>query len=420
MSHQEPHLQTPPEPPPSPSPFALAVMKTIFFFILTNIMMCLPYLWYLYMMFAGSWGNMAGAGMEYLLASFVLGLIPVLACLVLSNGFFKKNKILERHILPKYFKGLCIFWGTCLVIAMFTAVAPNNFVANTLHQMGSQRAYKKQEAQTILHVPTIMNRQPFYTVTRDNEEISLYLVGEEFLVNYQDSYGNNVIVSHPPTTNVKIQGSTLSYTSNEKGNDSWWDLNVSFILRDHLENGERIFAYTDAAGSRLLFQVEDSPLYYPIDMGYVDLIPDSVPNSSYGDSASYGRKIISSLYDAIPVNPLDPDTIIYGHIPYYDLRPTTTYGHFAVEFSQIPNHMNPPLPNVVSTKLSDQEGENYLSTWQPIQGSEIEYDFPNMEHAFQEDTVDIVYYYLQSIDAGYTRCSNVISMTREQYNQGGW
>ncbi|MFI3255466.1 MAG: hypothetical protein R3Y63_14200 [Eubacteriales bacterium] len=400
----------------------LNLIPSIFAFILLQFALFPLYIWWLMLMFFSEFAALEYQNHRIYEFYFVLvvSLAPLCTAEWFAQSYLRKRENLRVH--PDVFQNLCLVWCGILLIFSYIVIIPNNFIENSLAKWSVNQKYETQTSITAENAPKIIGQQPFFTAYgEDGIVISLYSVKSVPYLEYEDEKENHVVVSfgivNDRVTDYEYKVEFDEYTNRKV------ELDRIFLVK--VENSPDILLYTNQYASFFLFREVGKDDFFFIENTYLQLDPEKEKSDGYRAVSSYVKTIDTNLRNAVPVNPLDPDTVTYAHIPYYFLTPTTTHSHFTLEFTLDNRPVIPydkPFPYPIGDKASDIDGNNYLSTSAVIYGDEIEYvsAYQTCKHVFQQYDTDRFYFYLTDRVDDQVRVSNVVTVTRDQFERGSW
>lgn len=392
------------------------IMGAIFCFLLSHIILLPAYYFYIIMLLFGGMAQIQSSQPDYwsALYSLSLGLLPLTVCFRFCFGFVRKNLAKQVHYLT--YKWISIVWIFLLGLFSFVGVVPNNPVATGLDHIQQQKSFDAQWEETLRHLPDIQEKSPFYVADGIRSTISLFETSTGVYVQYE---------STEDTLAVHLLSALAPHDVQQKANgisfqDKSYD--VTYLIRNTPPTGGQVAIHTTSYGGQAIVQVADQ--YYHCDNDSITLNPDSF-STTLVDTAHYIQILTQSLYDAVPINPMDDDTVIYGHLPYYDLFPSVDFDFPWVGYEIVDTFLPTPPESRLTGKASDQEGENLISSGAGalsetyLRGNDAIYT--KTELVFDDFGEDIMYYFFLVHDGSrYVRASNYISITRAQYEAKQW
>lgn len=410
------YVQKLPSPEDQPSP--LKVIGAICFFLLSHLILSPAYAFFIIMLLFGGMSQIQSDQADYGTALFaiVMGMAPLILCSRAFLGFVRKY--LSKQVHYATYKWISIVWICLLGLYAFVAVVPNNPIATTVSKVQSTKRYENQWEETFRHLPYIQEETPFYVATGTAVTVSLYHTPTGVYVQYEDTLDTLAVHQLKELNSGEIRQSGNSIVLSETVYD------VSYLLRNALPLGGQVAIHTTSHGGAMIVQVEEA--YYHCDNNSVVLNPDTQSNSMSGfGTASYVHIVTGNLYDDVPINPLDDDSVIYGHLPYYDLFQSVEFDFPWIGYEIIDSILPTPPESRLTGKASDIDGENFLSAGTGslsetyLRGNDPLYT--TTEHVFEKRGEEVMYYYFLLHDGErYVRASDYMTITRAQYEVGQW
>lgn len=334
----------------------------------------------------------------------------------------KKNKFIKFLMLVIFIVGIIIFSQNGN-ISSITAVGQNISM-----QTAQPISYEIKTDNNRVESTMLKNNTPFYEVTEDDITLKFYYIDENLYLEYIENDVETVAISLYKQTNYSILNYYTTYlieNDTDKIIMSTYKYDSVDIIVDNLQYKYSIGNYT----------------YY---------------NDFNGEIASLKNlpTIISDdLKNSIAINPLDKyKGIINANIPKITLEISENQPFGVVEITII----EPIIPVIkdawferfglrLTMRVSDELNKSYLErglgsdklcetyfdfvltspdvSTQVLDGETIIYLNLNshMEIVFEKYENDIFYFHILIFNGEqYVRCSNVIIVTREQYEQKIW
>lgn len=321
---------------------------------------------------------------------------------------------------PLVFRWTAGVWMTILLTFSYAMMIPNNIIATTIDKVQRESQYQQQMNLTEENLPKIQGMEPFFISYGEyGEVISLYSIDFVPYLELKDESNNHAVITFEKVNQyVKDEEHQVVFSKNISNSTT---LDRIFLVKQ--ENHDGILLYTDKFGTEMLFRVVGQEDFYHIENKTISLEPTTYTDKRFGNKAFYLSTLNMNLKAAIPVNPLDPETVTYAHIPYYTLKPTNDFPFPWLQFSIENRPLLPYYPYyTIGEKSADKDGNNYLSTTKPVDDSEVMYAslYNTSDRAFINHGADCYYFYLTALVDEQVRVSNAVMMTKEQYLRGSW
>lgn len=412
----------------SQNPTTIQIFNCVFHFFITICLCFIPFI--MYFILTGSAGR-EGSILQRIMGICV-SILPIFCTVQVVLFCSKKIKLTQEYLHLNTLKCLYAVLFFILFVNSYICFFPANPITALYRTLSGTQDYYTQEKENQKNRNLFHNETPFLSTENQwGTEISLYYLEEKLYVKRVDDGGKQRFLEITPYKDAYFKVAEEGiYVHDNKSSQNEPLLDLMFLQKDGLIDGRDVGYYTNYEKSsfgnphpsHMFLQMEGDDRYYNLDEFGFFLPTEEVPYGSSGGSYEVRHDIFDFLAESLPKELWDSQEIIYGHLPFYQLKPSERFSFPWLSFEPVDSRVKPEVGSSVAVNLSNKEGTTLLSFRKHIkEGSTQSLSlYADLDMNFSDETVEEVFLYLSVNELEPTVCSDVFSISREQYERDDW